>query len=227
MALKQKTLRIFIVEDYHLVLLGLCSDLDNHQHISIVGTAGDAETALPQIKELKPDLVVMDLGLPGMSGIEATQEIKAFNSDIKVLILTSHEQREEVIAAFSAGANGYCIKESTPYGIVDSIQAVSNGVSWIDGNISSTILTLFQDAETKPLPKTDDYAMPISPLTTREIEVLELLVEGKNNTQISTETHLSVHTVKTHVSSIFKKLTVNDRVKAAVKAVRTGIIKSG
>jgi DNA-binding NarL/FixJ family response regulator len=242
-------IKVFIVEDYKLTRIGLRSLLNEEPDLEVIGEAEDAEKGLFLITEKRPDVVLTDLGLPGMDGIKATEAIKAFDESIKVVILTSHEREEEVIAALGAGANGYCLKDIDPTRLTQVIKDIAEGAAWLDPMIAATALRLFRSSEEMPAflsalgkqtastAASDAQPSPVaasaaaSPagnphttLTERELEVLRLMVEGKSNTEIAKDLILSTHTVKSHVCSILQKLYVNDRVQAAVKAIREGLI---
>ncbi len=219
-----KLVRVVIVEDYKLTRVGLRSFLNEDQNIDVIGEAEDGEKGLSIVRRLKPDVVLMDLGLPGMNGIEATQQIKAFDDTIKVIVLTSHERDEEVIAALGSGANAYCLKDIDPGRLAEVIKAVADGAAWLDPAIAATALRLFPRPDSTALGVTKDPLDARAQLTERELEVLRLLVEGKSNTEIAKDLIVSVHTAKAHVCSILQKLYVNDRVQAAVKAIKEGIV---
>ena len=167
----------------------------------------------------------MDLGLPRMNGIEAMLKIREFSKSIKIIALTSHDREEEVVAALGSGANAYCLKDIDPSKLADVIRDVYQGVCWIDSVVANLAL--------KAIPKTDNAALlghkvadhARIPLTERELEVLNHLVAGKSNTEIAKELIVSVHTAKAHVCSILQKMCVNDRVQAAVKAVKEGMVQ--
>lgn len=221
---KIKTVRIVIVEDYKLTRVGLRSSLNEFEGIEVVGEAEDGERGLKVIKDIKPDVVLMDLGLPGINGVEATQQIKAFDENIKVIILTSHDRGEEVLAALGSGANAYCLKDIEPHALVNVIVTVNQGAAWLDPSIAKVALNLFPKPEsTKILYSSESPDVRVQ-LTERELEVLRLLVKGKSNTEIAKELIVSVHTAKAHVCSILQKLCVDDRVQAAVKAIKENII---
>ena len=222
-AVLQKEVSVIIVEDYKLTRMGLKSSLEEFEGISVVGESEDAEKGLLLINRLKPDVVLMDLGLPGMNGIEATSRAKQENPDIKIIILTSHERDEEVLAALGSGANAYCLKDIEPQALVNVIKEVAKGACWLDPVIAKVALKLFPKPENirvSALNLTDGR----SQLTEREMEVLRLLVKGKSNTEIAKDLIVSVHTAKAHVCSILQKLCVDDRVQAAVKAVKENIV---
>jgi DNA-binding NarL/FixJ family response regulator len=221
---KVKPVRVFIVEDYKLTRVGLRSSLNEFEGISVVGESEDGEKGLTIIKEIKPDVVLMDLGLPGINGVEATQQIKTFDENIKVIILTSHDRNEEVLAALGSGANAYCLKDIEPNTLVNVITTVSQGAAWLDPAIAKVALNLFPKPESTKVLFSTEAPDARAQLTEREYEVLKLLVKGKSNTEIAKDLIVSVHTAKAHVCSILQKLCVDDRVQAAVKAIRENII---
>lgn len=221
---KEQTLEVVIVEDYKLTRFGLKATLNEFENITVTGEAENAEEGLKLIEKLKPNVVLMDLGLPGMNGIEATQKVKEISPDSKVIILTSHEREEEVIAAMGSGANGYCLKDVDPQSLVNVIISVGQGAAWLDPNVSKYILNLMPKPESTKLSNSYEISDARAQLTERELEVLKLLVKGKSNTEIAKDLIVSVHTAKAHVCSILQKLCVDDRVQAAVKAIKENII---
>lgn len=215
---------LVIVEDYKLTRVGLRSTLNEFDGINVIGEAEDGEKGLDIIKKLKPQVVIMDIGLPGINGITATQKIKEFDPSIKVLILTSHERKEEVIAALGSGANAYCLKDIDPNSLVTIIKAVNEGSAYLDPGVAQIALSLFPKPDSTNILCTPEASDARAQLTEREIEVLKLLVKGNSNTEIAKELIVSVHTAKAHVCSILQKLCVDDRVQAAVKAIKENII---
>ena len=215
---------VVIVEDYKLTRVGLKSTLNEYKHINVVGEAEDATIGISMIERLKPDVVLMDLGLPGMNGLEATMKIKEMGLKSKVIILTSHERSEEVIAALCSGANAYCLKDISPETLSEVIKNVSEGACWVDPGVSSFALNFFPKPENVSLIQSSEVQDARAQLTERELEVLKHLVKGKSNTEIAKELIVSVHTAKAHVCSILQKLCVDDRVQAAVKAIKENII---
>jgi len=219
-----KTIQIVLIEDYKLTRVGLRSILDEFEGINIVGEAENGEEGLQIIKEKRPDIVLVDLGLPDINGIEVTQQVKSFDENIKIIILTSHDKNEEVLAALGSGANAYCLKDIEPETLVNIIKSVYNGAVWLDPVIAEPTLKLFPRPEIgKNLNSTETLGIK-SKLSEREFEVLRLVVKGKSNTEIAKELFISVHTSKAHVCSILQKLCVDDRVQAAVKAVQENIV---
>lgn len=216
--------KVVIVEDYKLTRVGLKSTLNEYPHINVVGEAEDAVEGIKVIQLLKPDVVLMDLGLPGMNGLEATIKIKEVSPSTKIIILTSHERNEEVIAALGSGANAYCLKDITPETLSSVIKNVAEGACWVDAAVSSAALNFFPKPENVSFISTNEVQDARAQLTERELEVLKHLVKGKSNTEIAKELIVSVHTAKAHVCSILQKLCVDDRVQAAVKAIKENII---
>ena len=224
-----KSIRVFIVEDYRLIRLGLKCDLEGIDGIEVIGEAEDAETGIECIKEHAPDVVLMDLGLPKMSGIEAIQVIKAINPGIKILVITSHDEAEMVTQALSAGANGYCMKDISAERLATIITDVQEGAAWLAPTIAAKALSQIgagpagMGKPSFPARQPGHQPLPIA-LTTRESTVLQLLAEGNNNNEIAEAMMVSIHTIKTHVCNIFQKLDVDDRVQAAVKALQKGLV---
>lgn len=221
---EKKEVSVVIVEDYKLTRVGLRSTLNEYSHINVIGEAEDAVEGIKIIERLNPDVVLMDLGLPGMNGLEATIKLKEICPNTKVIILTSHERNEEVIAALGAGANAYCLKDITPETLSTVIKNVAMGACWVDAGVSSAALNFFPKPENITLMSPSEVKDARAQLTERELEVLKHLVKGKSNTEIAKELIVSVHTAKAHVCSILQKLCVDDRVQAAVKAIKENII---
>ena len=222
--IKKKTISVVIIEDFKLTRVGLRCALNSNDDIEVVGESDNAVDGLTLIEKYSPDVVLMDLGLAEMNGIEATLKVKEFNRGIKVIALTSHDREEEVIAALSAGAMAYCLKDIDPVKLADVIRDVSEGVCWLDPVIARKVLDSFPKQETYGILSDKSSDEGRVPLTEREYEVLKHLVEGKSNTEIAKELIVSVHTAKAHVCSILQKMCVNDRVQAAVKAVKEGMV---
>ena len=221
---KQKQISIIIVEDFKLTRVGLRCALNANPDLEVIAECEDAVEGIKQIQNLKPDVVLMDLGLPMMNGIEAMVKIREFSSDVKIIALTSHDREEEVVAALSSGANAYCLKDIDPVKLADVIRDVSNGVCWIDSMVSNLALKAIPKAESTNFLTGKISDQSRITLTDREFEVLKHLVAGKSNTEIAKELIVSVHTAKAHVCSILQKMCVNDRVQAAVKAVKEGMV---
>ena len=224
MTVKEKVIRVIIVEDFKLTRVGLRCALNENEDINVIAETDNAADGLRLIEKHLPDVVLMDLGLPGMNGIEAINKIEELHKDIKVIALTSHDREEEVIATLLSGATGYCLKDIDPIKLADVIRDVNSGVCWLDAEIGKNVLKAFPKQENfKFMNNSEDHENKI-PLTEREQEVLKHLVAGKSNTEIAKELIVSVHTAKAHVCSILQKMCVNDRVQAAVKAVKEGLV---
>ena len=212
---ESKSIRILIVEDDPMMQLGLEQSLSAQSQYTIVGQAEDGYLGVEAALRLKPDVVVMDIGLPRKDGIAATQEIKAALPDVRVVMLTSHTTETEIIAALSSGADAYCVKGASIDRLLSAISAAIEGATYLDPQIARRVIE-----HLKPPVPTDN----IGQLSQRELEVLKLMVEGKSNPEIAAELYLSTNTVKTHVRGIMNKLSVDDRVQAAVVALRNGIV---
>ena len=224
MSISTETVRVIIIEDYKLTRIGLRSTLNEFENISVIGEAEDAVKGLELIAKEKPDVVLMDLGLPGMNGLEATQKTKEVSPNTNVVILTSHERGEEVVAALGSGACAYCLKDIDPVLLSQVILSAAKGTCWIDAAVAKSALNLFPKPENLSILPKNDASDARAQLTERELEVLKHLVQGKSNTEIAKELIVSVHTAKAHVCSILQKLCVDDRVQAAVKAIKENII---
>lgn len=221
---KQKVLNVIIIEDFKLTRVGLRCALNANKDINVIAECDNAITGLELIAKHEPDVVLMDLGLPEMNGIEATIKVKEMLPETKIITLTSHDREEEVIAALASGAHGYCLKDIDPVKLADVVRDVANGVCWIDPQVAQLALNAFPKPENTSILPSKSGSSGRVPLTERECEVLKHLVMGKSNTEIAKELIVSVHTAKAHVCSILQKMCVNDRVQAAVKAVREGLV---
>ena len=217
-------LKVIIVEDFKLTRVGLRCALNANKDISVVAEAEDATEGLKLIEKHKPNVVLMDLGLPGMNGIEAMLRVKEILPDTKIIALTSHDRAEEVIAALSSGANAYCLNDIDPQKLADVVRDIALGVCWIDPMVAQLALNSLPKVENIGFLPNKSQNEGRVPLTEREFEVLKHLVSGKSNTEIAKELIVSVHTAKAHVCSILQKMCVNDRVQAAVKAVKEGMV---
>ena len=218
MTLKKSNL--LIIEDHELTRFALKTAFDGADFVENLYEADSAEAGIQIFKENKIDLIIMDLGLPNMNGIEATGVIHSMNMDVKIVILTSHNDEKEVLDSIKAGANAYCSKEINPQKLVTVVQSVLDGAAWFDPAISHVVLkaaTTHQVNEVTPV-KTDYN------LTAREMQILKLITEGYSNTDITQELSLSINTIKVHVASILQKLEVNDRLQAALKAIKNRIV---
>jgi DNA-binding NarL/FixJ family response regulator len=211
-------LRVMLVDDHDLFRTGLRNLLEE-QGLRIVGEASEGAEALSLVRELAPDVVVMDLNMPGMNGIEATQEIARFAPLTRVVVLTISDQDEDVMDAILAGACGYLLKDSSIQDLMQGIQAASVGEALISPHIASKVLQRIRAAGVQ-----DDTAVARPELSERETEVLRLIANGKDNAEIAGDLHISPKTVKNHISNILMKLQIENRIQAAVYAVRRGLV---
>lgn len=234
-------LRTVIVEDHEITRLGLRMMLEDISEIEVVGEAADGLAAIEMCIDLKPELVLMDIGLPGLDGIETTKAIKAA-IQTRVVLLTSHAREEDVSAGLVAGADAYCLKNISLLQLALAVRAVRDGAIWLDPGIARQFIGLInQSAPTsltspaspasltgniqlKPDTVADSTPNNRVSLSAREHEVLALLVEGLSNQEVGNRLHISTETVKTHMRRIMEKLGVSDRTQAAVKAVKEGLI---
>ncbi len=210
--------RVLIVEDDPMMQLGLEQSLASQPDIDVVGRADDGYLAIDAAVKLKPDIVVMDIGLPRMDGIAATAKIKALLPNVRIVMLTSHTTENEVIAALSAGADAYCVKGTSVERLLAAIAAARDGASYLDPLVARLVLDHLKS------PTNSADAIAVGQLSQREVEVLKLMVEGRSNPEIAAVLYLSPNTIKTHVRGIMNKLAVDDRVQAAVVALRAGLV---
>jgi two-component system, NarL family, response regulator LiaR len=208
-------LRILVVEDDPVMQLGLCELFEEYQQFEVIAQVSDGYAAVNQALQAKPDLVIMDIGLPKLDGIMATQQIKAAQPEVRVLMLTSHTDEPEMIAALASGADAYCVKGTNLDQLLLAIACVQEGATYLDPQIARQLLNRM-----KPTLPTQDLGQ----LSNRELEVLKLLVDGKSNPEIAEILRISISTAKAHVRSIMNKLAVDDRVQAAVIALRSGLV---
>jgi two-component system, NarL family, response regulator LiaR len=208
-------LRVLIVEDDPMMQLGLEQTLGEYPSLEVVGQAADGFSAVEVAKRLKPDIVVMDIGLPRLDGIEATKQIKAALSSVRIVMLTSHTSETEVIAALSSGADAYCIKGTNIDRLIAAIAAAQEGAAYLDPQIARQVIEHLKPPSSTTI---------VGQLSQRELEVLKLMVEGYSNPEIAAALYLSPNTVKTHIRGIMNKLAVDDRVQAAVVALRAGLV---
>ncbi|MEG7896939.1 MULTISPECIES: response regulator transcription factor [Bacillus cereus group] len=205
-------IKLLLVEDHHIVRRGLVFFLKTREEFEIVGEAENGEEAFTFVRTERPDVVLMDLSMPKMDGIEATKRIKQYDETIKILILSSFSEQDYVIPALEAGADGYQLKEVQPEQLVASIVAVHQGNANFHPKITPALLG-------RSAVKKEN---PFSMLTKREQEVLREIAKGRSNKEIAAELHIIEQTVKTHVSNILAKLEVDDRTQAALYAVKHG-----
>jgi DNA-binding NarL/FixJ family response regulator len=235
-------IRIALIEDHDLTRVGIRTALLQKEEIEVVGEAASAAEGLEMLKQLQPDIAIVDIGLPDKDGIQLTKEVKA-NSDsedlsTRVLILTLKDNKESVLAAFAAGADSYCMKDIKFDNLLEAVRVTYNGHAWIDPAIARIVLQ--QAQQNQPQPEVITPNATVTPnsaesettalnidshaLTERELEVLQLIVEGCSNAVIAERLYITIGTVKTHVRNILNKLCADDRTQAAVRALRSGLV---
>lgn len=218
-------IRVLVVDDSRLTRMSVKTTLNATKgRIELVGEAEDGHQAIDMVGKFKPDVVLMDIGMPVMDGVKATQAIKKQFPDAKVVMLTSHEDEYDVLDAFTSGANSYCLKETPPEMLVHVILSTAHGACWIDPKIARIVMNQLQTNEPSRSRTDAGESGMLAMLTEREIEVLRLVTQGLNNAEISDKLCISMNTVKTHLKNIFQKLEVEDRTAAALKALRERII---
>ncbi len=221
-----RNIKVIIVEDHDMTRMGLSFALSNSGIIDVIDTSSDGQEGIEKSLKLVPDLVIMDIGLPTIDGIEATRKIKNENPDIKVLMNTSRDDERDILESFAAGADGYITKGATSEQTITAIKAVSEGVGWLDPAIARVVLSNIRTSEENNKTEEINYkkGKNLYGLTEREMQVLALLVEGLNNPQIAKKLVISIATTKTHVHNILQKLYVTTRSKAVATAMKDGLV---
>jgi DNA-binding NarL/FixJ family response regulator len=213
------SLRVLIVDDHDLFRTGLRNLLEE-QRVQVVGEASSGADAVRIVRELAPDVVVMDLNMPGVGGVEATRQISSVAPLTRVVMLTISDEDTDVMDAILAGACGYLLKDASIQELIAGIESAARGESLISPGIAAKVLQRVRATSTQPA-----IAKAIqAELSDREIEVLKLIANGKDNAVIAGELHISPKTVKNHISNILMKLQIDNRIQAAVYAVRSGIV---
>jgi len=221
--------KVMVVDDSRLTRLSVKTMLKSaQQDIELVAEAEEGNQAIELVGKFHPDVVLMDIGMPVMDGVRATQAIKRQYPEVKVVMLTSHEDEDDVLDAFSSGANSYCLKETPPEMLVHVVLSTAHGACWIDPKIARIVMSQLQPSDRNYKNVEGDGQDEESPgfalLTEREVDVLKLVTKGLNNAEISERLCISMNTVKTHLKNIFQKLEVEDRTAAALKALKERIV---
>jgi NarL family two-component system response regulator LiaR len=214
--MSDKVVRVLIVDDHEVVRRGIMMFLETQQGIEVVGQAENGRVAVAMANELKPDVILMDLVMPEMDGIQAIREIRSQQSESQILVLTSFGSDDKIFPAVKAGALGYLLKDTSPDELVQAILQAAEGHATLNPTVAGRLLRQFS-SDTEP-------ATPIEPLTEREIEVLQLIARGLTNEQLGKKLFISEATVRTHVSHILGKLGLGNRTQAALWALRKGIV---
>ena len=242
---------VVLIEDHDLSRIGLCAALKQYDDVEVIDNAANGNDGLQKVKTHQPDVALVDIGLPDIDGIEVTQKLKEYQAEnpdfqTKILMLTMHDSEDSVMAAFAAGADSYSLKDVSMDSLVEAIRNTYEGNAWIDPAIARIVLRQAQSSQGIPASASivtpqgtiedetqaitavaEEYQQLIKtyPLTDRELEVLELIVAGCSNADISKRLYITVGTVKTHVCHILNKLCADDRTQAAVRALRAGLVK--
>lgn len=251
-------IKVLLVEDHALTRIGLKAALKRTEDISVIGEAGNGEEAVEAAATLSPDVILMDVGMPVMDGIQAAKKILDNNPEMKVIMLTQHDNDRDIFASLAAGASGYCLKDVEPERLYTAIRSVRAGDAWMDAAIAGRVLRHYTNQGTgggaEAAVGTESGGAPgvmphgssagssttatvppsqsgkfmdkayVEPLSTRELEVLRLIVDGLSNQEIADKLIISLATAKTHVRNILNKLAVDDRTQAAVHAMRHGLL---
>ncbi|MEA5598683.1 response regulator transcription factor [Rivularia sp. UHCC 0363] len=233
---------IVLIEDHDLTRMGIKAALQTNPDLRIIGEAANATRGLKMLETMKPDVALIDIGLPDTDGIELTRKFREFQSSrgdtsTKILVLTMNHTNDTVLAAFAAGADSYYMKDTSIDKLTEAIYATYSGNSWIDPAIANIVLNQIRDetsenkssAQSKTvkigaLASEYEQVLETYPLTQRELEILELIVAGHSNGEIAEKLYITVGTVKTHVRNILNKLCADDRTQAAVRALRSGLV---
>ncbi len=215
---------IYIVEDLEILRTGLFLALSKESDFKVVGAASDGLTASRQVAEVRPDIVLMDLSLPVMSGIDATELIKSRCPQTQVVVLSSHDDEEHVMAAFCAGASGYCLKNLPGASLILAIKSVAEGAVWVDPKLAEKVLQLFDNRSLQMKQELERAKEKLVTISKREREVLRLLSEGLKNKDIAKRLSISPSTVRTHIDHLAEKLSATGRTQIAIKAHRAGLL---
>ena len=236
------TIKILLVEDHALTRMGLKAAFKRTNDINVIGEAANGEEAIELADKLSPDVIVMDVGMPIMDGIQAAKHIVTKHPNIKIVMLTQHDNDSDILASLAAGASGYCLKDVEPERLYTAVRSVNAGDAWLDATIASRVLRHYSalpaagaqaeaDQQGKEAPaevastKPEEFDRPApEALSPRELEVLKLIVDGSSNQEIADKLTISLATAKTHVRNILNKLAVDDRTQAAVHAMRRRLV---
>lgn len=220
------TNNILIVEDDSFTRYTLEFDLKSYKELNILGALKNGQEAVDYIKKITPDTILMDIDMPVMNGIKATNFIKEYNPEIKIIILTSYTEKSKVLRAFSSGANAYCVKNIKAEELLNVINIINNDGIWFDKQIAGYIFNILKNLN---MDENEDDEKAENPknynITKRERNIIKLIAEGYSNAEISEQLVISKNTVKNHVSNIIKKLSVNDRVQIALLARKENLLK--
>ena len=221
-------IRVFVVEDQTKILKNQLKLLEGYPELSIIGTALSGETGLEEVRRLKPDVLLLDLGLPRMSGIDVTRVVKAELPSIEILIFTIFDEEDKVLEAVKAGASGYLLKGTPADKMVEAIKEVHQGGTVIQPSLARRLLKHFRVGEPAPSTPERSNQQPEpegKKLSARETEILQLIAKGVSNSEAATMLTLSKATIRTHLEHIYRKLEVTNRVEAVTEGLRKGLIQ--
>jgi DNA-binding NarL/FixJ family response regulator len=225
-------IRVFVVEDQTKILKNQLKLLEGSKELTIIGTALSGETGLEEVRRLKPDVLLLDLGLPRMSGIDVTRAVKAEIPDVEILIFTIFDEEDKVLDAVKAGASGYLLKGTPADKMVEAIKEVHAGGTVIQPSLARRLLKHFRVGEPSSTPPTPAPGQPPlqeepegKKLSARETEILQLIAKGVSNSEAATMLTLSKATIRTHLEHIYRKLEVTNRVEAVTEGLRKGLIQ--
>jgi len=212
-----ETIKVLIVDDPTVVRDGLTAVLGRQRDFTVVGEARNGLEAVERARQLRPDVILMDLRMPELDGVEAMRRIRAENPEVKFIVLTTYDSDEHIFHAIEAGAKGYLLKDASREDLFQAVRAVHRGESLIQPGVAAKVLDRFAQLSRQ--------ATDVEVLSEREVEVLQLMARGSANKEIAAALSISESTVKTHVANIFQKLEVSDRTEAVTQAMQKGIIK--
>ncbi|KGX93942.1 chemotaxis protein CheY [Pontibacillus halophilus JSM 076056 = DSM 19796] len=222
--------RIVLIDDHKLFREGVKRILEFEPSFEVVAEGDDGNTATSLIEQHNPDVVLMDINMPQMNGVQATAELISHNPDLKVIILSIHDDENYVTHALKTGAQGYLLKEMDSDALIEAIKVVGEGGSYLHPRVTHNLVKEYRrlsegDGETTKSSSPIEYRKPLHLLTRRECEVLQLLADGKSNRGVAESLFISEKTVKNHVSNILQKMNVNDRTQAVVTAIKKGWVE--
>lgn len=221
-------IRIVLIDDHNIFREGVRRVIEMEDDFEVVGQGGDGTEAIKLVDEHRPDVILMDINMPHMNGVEATEEILKASPDSKIIILSIHDEEAYVYKTLQSGANGYLLKEMDVDALVEAIRVVHAGGAYVHPKVTGKLIQEFRrmkDSQGESVETLPEYRVPYHLLTKRECEVLQLMAEGKSNKAIGEHLYISEKTVKNHVSSVLQKMKVQDRTQAVVEAIKKGWVR--